>query len=97
MKTAFDILRAHGISTYRMPGRGRYYTTCPHCSASRKKKREPCLSVEITEIGVRWRCHHCPWKGGELYEPNAGKDRSRVFREQGNKRGNRRSVWGVYG
>jgi twinkle protein len=36
-------------------------TTCPQCSASRRKKNAKCLSVN-TEKGV-WICHHCDWRG----------------------------------
>ena len=34
---------------------------CPKCSPSRRKKTDPCLSVNIVK-GV-WNCHHCSWKG----------------------------------
>ena len=34
---------------------------CPKCSTSRKKKTEPCLSIN-TENGV-FVCHHCEWSG----------------------------------
>lgn len=37
-------------------------TTCPKCSASRKKKHARCLSVN-TEKGV-FNCAHCGWSGG---------------------------------
>jgi twinkle protein len=37
-------------------------TTCPQCSAQRKKKRARCLSVN-TDKGV-WNCAHCGWTGG---------------------------------
>lgn len=36
-------------------------TTCPECSASRKKQNVKCLSVN-TDKGV-WVCHHCGWVG----------------------------------
>jgi twinkle protein len=36
-------------------------TTCPQCSESRRNKKDPCLSVSITE-GV-YNCHNCGWKG----------------------------------
>lgn len=36
-------------------------TTCPQCSESRRNKKDPCLSVNITE-GV-YNCHNCGWKG----------------------------------
>lgn len=37
-------------------------TTCPSCSASRRKARVRCLAVNVTE-GV-WHCHHCGESGG---------------------------------
>jgi len=36
---------------------GQYYTTCPICSETRRKKNAKCLSVNVEE-GV-WKCHHC--------------------------------------
>ena len=36
-------------------------TLCPKCSATRKKKNNPCLNVN-TEKGV-WHCWHCDWSG----------------------------------
>lgn len=36
-------------------------TTCPKCSHTRKKVKDPSLSVNIDE-GV-WNCHHCGWSG----------------------------------
>lgn len=35
---------------------------CPECSPKRKKKRDPCLSVNVDE--QTWFCHHCGWAGG---------------------------------
>ena len=43
---------------------GNHKTTCPQCSASRKKKTDPCLSVTVMQDRVRWQCHHCQWAGG---------------------------------
>lgn len=40
---------------------GNIKVLCPQCSHERKKKTDPCLSVNITE-GV-WHCHNCGWKG----------------------------------
>ena len=37
--------------------KGELQTTCPSCSESRKKKKDPCLSVNV-ETGVA-HCHHC--------------------------------------
>src|SRR5262245_61018243 len=36
-------------------------TTCPRCSASRRKAKARCLSVNTVD-GV-WCCHHCGWTG----------------------------------
>tara|TARA_R110001606_G_scaffold343624_2_gene492215 strand:- start:15 stop:1694 length:1680 start_codon:yes stop_codon:yes gene_type:complete len=41
---------------------GQVKTKCPKCSYDRKKKSDPCLSVNIDD-GV-WNCHNCGWKGG---------------------------------
>ena len=41
---------------------GQVKTKCPKCSYDRKKKSDPCLSVNIDE-GV-WNCHNCGWTGG---------------------------------
>ena len=40
---------------------GQVKTKCPKCSYGRKKKSDPCLSVNIDE-GI-WNCHNCGWKG----------------------------------
>jgi len=40
---------------------GQVYTTCPKCSADRKKKKDKCLGVNLT-TGI-WHCVHCDWKG----------------------------------
>jgi twinkle protein len=48
------------------------YTTCPQCSASRKKKTAKCLSVNI-EKNV-WLCGHCDWRGSlKSGEEHAGR------------------------
>lgn len=39
-----------------------YVTTCPQCSASRKKKKAKCLSVNT--VKQCWLCHNCDWRGG---------------------------------
>jgi hypothetical protein len=51
---------------------GRYYTTCPKCSAARSRthqKRE-CLGITINDQGVAWGCNHCDFKGGTFYKLN---------------------------
>lgn len=40
---------------------GQVKTKCPKCSHERKKKSDPCLSVNIDE-GL-WNCHNCGWNG----------------------------------
>ena len=40
---------------------GQVNTQCPECSSQRRKKKAPCLSVNIDE-GI-WLCHHCGWSG----------------------------------
>jgi len=50
----------HGITVTRTSGQIK--TICPQCSDSRRKTKDPCLSVDIDQ-GV-WNCHHCGWKGG---------------------------------
>jgi len=42
-------------------GQGRI--ACPFCSNSRTKKTEPCLSVNIDDQGVKYRCWHCSEEG----------------------------------
>lgn len=38
---------------------------CPECSPSRRKKKDPCLSLDRKEDGVIYQCHHCGWSGFE--------------------------------
>ncbi len=41
----------------------RYSTTCPKCSATRKKKNDPCLTVN-NEVNNQWfNCNHCGYSG----------------------------------
>jgi hypothetical protein len=64
-----DRLRALGIQLrHHRPGGQK--TLCPRCSATRRKKREPCLYVKILEdargaLVARWHCYNgsCGWKG----------------------------------
>lgn len=51
----FGIELRHGAA-------GEVDTTCPQCSAQRKKRTARCLSVNV-EKGV-WLCAHCGWSGG---------------------------------
>lgn len=45
-------------------GPGSRKTLCPKCSHTRKKKKDPCLSVTIKDEGAAYLCHNCGWKGG---------------------------------
>lgn len=51
----------YGISIPNGKHSGQVYTTCPECSHTRKKKKDPCLSVNM-DLMV-WNCQHCGWKG----------------------------------
>lgn len=44
--------------------KGQTKVKCPKCSQDRKKKSDPCLSVNIDE-GV-WNCHNCGWAGNTV-------------------------------
>lgn len=65
---AVELLHANGIKL-RSYAPGRYYATCPRCTAGRKKahqKRKP-LGVTIQDADhVIWGCNHCGWTGPEL-------------------------------
>src|SRR5690606_20619835 len=56
-----------GIEVHRIRGR-RGKVVCPKCSHSRKKKKDPCLSVDI-DMGA-YKCHNqgCEWTGNVRYE-----------------------------
>ena len=68
MKTADEILHEHGIAP-PPPGKQRYYTTCPQCSAKRSRahQKAACLGVTVKGDGVTWGCNHCLWTGGGYY------------------------------
>ena len=53
-------LQDYGINTKGKIS-GQFKTTCPKCSQDRKKKSDPCLSVNIDE--QVWNCHNCGWTG----------------------------------
>lgn len=55
----YDKLMNLGIRLRRRSGQEK--TTCPQCSESRRNKKDPCLSVNITE--GTYCCHNCDWKG----------------------------------
>ena len=45
---------------------GKIKTQCPQCSATRKNKRDKCLSVDIDK-GL-FNCHNCGWSGTTKFE-----------------------------
>ena len=58
-----DLLFAEGIRV-KSTRIGTTKMLCPKCSATRKKKTDPCLSVTIEPNGAVWTCHNCGWSGG---------------------------------
>lgn len=61
-----EVTRALAERGIRIPNAndGQHRTTCPQCSHTRKKKNDPCLSVNIADVGARFFCHHCGFEGG---------------------------------
>lgn len=53
----------YGITIPNGKYTGQVYTTCPKCSASRKKKHDKCLGINLDQ--QIWHCSHptCNWKG----------------------------------
>jgi putative DNA primase/helicase len=65
MQSAADILAANGLQVPSFAP-GRYYSTCPKCSASRQREHQKfnCVGVTIGENGsVHFGCNHCGWRG----------------------------------
>tara|TARA_B110000444_G_scaffold259528_1_gene303516 strand:+ start:3043 stop:4743 length:1701 start_codon:yes stop_codon:yes gene_type:complete len=56
---------------------GQVKTQCPKCSQDRKKKSDPCLSVNIDE-GV-WNCHNCGWTGGLKKQNNFMQEKNYIL------------------
>lgn len=52
---------------------------CPRCSHTRKKKGDPCLSVN-GETGL-WKCHNCGWSGSRDTRTELDRVVERVFRK----------------
>jgi hypothetical protein len=42
---------------------GTIYSTCPECSAERRKKRARCLSITVQDDRAVFCCHHCEARG----------------------------------
>jgi hypothetical protein len=71
MKTATQILAGLGIAQSRDRNASQYCARCPRCSDGRSTKahrNQKCLAVNIDRRGVRWRCHHCEWEGGQFFD-----------------------------
>ena len=64
-----------GIDVARVAGFPEAKTTCPRCSAGRKKRTQKCLNVNL-ETGV-WHCWHCEWSG-KAEEPRQHQPQRRV-------------------
>lgn len=54
-----ELLEALGIDLKRITISGK--TVCPKCSHERKRKNDPCLSVNVPDGS--YKCHNCDWKG----------------------------------
>jgi twinkle protein len=61
----YSELVALGIPLKKNTGTAK--TICPKCSHTRKKTKDPCLSVDI-DNGL-YHCHNCEWKGGVFIRP----------------------------
>jgi len=57
-----EALMFNGITP---PPEGSNRTTCPHCSHTRKKAHDRCLSVFTSGNRVEWVCRHCGWQDGD--------------------------------
>ncbi len=71
MKTASQIFAELQIPQPRNRGDTQYVARCPRCSDGRSTKehrKQKCLAVNVDNRGVRWRCHHCDWSGGQFYD-----------------------------
>ena len=72
--TPTELLTRHGIKI-ESTAPGRYYATCPRCSAARKlgNQNKKCLGITIDDKSTRWGCSHCGWTGPEKGPAN-GRD-----------------------
>ena len=81
--TVTELLTKHGIALADTKP-GRYYTTCPQCSAKRSKAHqgEKVLGVTIEAGGgVRWGCNHCSWTGPEKGSGGRPELQAHVYRD----------------
>lgn len=49
---------------------------CPKCSATRKHRSDPCLSVTYTDEAVLYKCHNCDFQGAVYYRSRYEKTRN---------------------
>jgi 5S rRNA maturation endonuclease (ribonuclease M5) len=73
MRSAAEILAGYGISL-ESTAPGRHLSTCPQCSHKRKPahQKNKCLGLTIDDVGVKFGCNHCVWKGGAFYNSRKG-------------------------
>jgi len=53
----------------RKVGAGQGKITCPFCSETRKKKHDPCLSINLNQDGISYNCWHCQ-ENGHIRDPD---------------------------
>jgi hypothetical protein len=105
--TTAELLAKHGIKL-ETTAPGRYRTTCPKCSHTRRKTEANCLSVLIEADSACWNCFHCGSSGPEKGSGN-GADRSELphhpyrevdgvvrFRKVRNRKGREPKCWFEY-
>ena len=56
-----DTYQEAGIELSSRKRAGEVTTTCPQCSHTRKKPKDPCLSVNLDK--AKWKCWNCQWAG----------------------------------
>src|SRR5262249_54473109 len=72
-----DILAEYNIEV-RSTAPGPFYTTCPQCSHTRRKRNDHCLAGTIyPDGGVGWKCFHCQWTGGASLKSSRRTTRAR--------------------
>jgi twinkle protein len=80
MPTLAELLLQQGIRP-RDYAEGNHKLSCPRCSQTRRKQRDPCLSLTIERHRALWKCHHCEWTGAVHIaddRPQARKRRSAI-------------------
>lgn len=70
-----DKLVELGIDVYKIRGK-QGKILCPKCSHTRKKKTDPCLSVN-TEEGW-YKCHNCEWQGNVRFDEKTQRQKNYV-------------------